>query len=87
MSLQNMAYKEKSGEEKCKCVCVCVYRDLNVALEKEGEGLVGNRGLVTSYPDNKRLNENQLFRVYVTEEIRRQYEAKMLRQVEMVSPL
>ncbi len=58
--------------------------ELNNELDKEGEGLVANRGLITSYPDNKRLNENQLFIIYVTDEVRRQYDAKMLRQAEQV---
>lgn len=58
---------------------------LNNELEKEGEGLVASRGFVASYQSNKRLSENQIFLIYITDELRKQYEQRMLRQVEQVS--
>ena len=40
-------------------------RELNAALLREEEGLVANRGLVSSYQADAALNENQTFFVYV----------------------
>jgi hypothetical protein len=35
-------------------------RELNNALEREGDGLVANRGLVPAETANKKLSENQV---------------------------
>lgn len=64
--------------------CPVLSRVLNDELEKEGEGLVANRGFITTYQDNKKLNDNQLFLIYLTDAVRKQYEQKMLRQAEQV---
>lgn len=37
-----------------------LYRELNNALEREGEGLVANRGLVPAETGDKKLSENQV---------------------------
>jgi hypothetical protein len=59
-------------------------RDLNNELEKEGEGLVANRGFITAIQEDKWLQENQLFLMYIPDPLRKQLEQKMLRQVEQV---
>lgn len=66
--------------------CAVLCRELNAELDKEGDGLVASRGLVGGgQQGDKRLSDNQTFLVYVTDEIRRQYENKLLKQAEMVS--
>lgn len=59
-------------------------RELNNELEKEGEGLAAHRGFVPTYQSSKWLAENQAFQVYITEAIRRQYDFRLLRQLEQV---
>jgi hypothetical protein len=63
------------------------HRDLNQELLKEEEGLVGHRGLITTYTgDNaERLNSNQLFNIFITNAMRESFEAKVLRHVAQVS--
>lgn len=36
------------------------------------------------WQDNKKLSDNQVFLIFVTDTLRKQYEQKMLRQVEQV---
>jgi hypothetical protein len=56
-----------------------------VELDKEGEGLVPDRGLVTAnVGDNAALNDNQAFLIYLTEAVRAAYNARMLQQLEQV---
>ena len=64
-----------------------LFRELNQELLKEEEGIVGSRGLVTTYTgDNAdRLNDNQVFNIYIPNDAREAFEAKMLRQVAQVS--
>lgn len=47
------------------------------------QGLVGNRGLITTYHDPKmlRLNDNQIFTVFITTGFRETLEVKLLRLV------
>ncbi len=56
-------------------------------LLKEEEGLVGHRGLITNYSGERaeRLNENQIFNVFIPDEIRAVFEAKLLREAAQVS--
>ena len=63
-----------------------LHRDLNQELLKEEEGLVGNRGLVTTYTgDNaQKLNDNQTFNIFISDGMRDTFEAKLLRQVAQV---
>lgn len=58
-------------------------RQLNQELLKEEEGLTAARGLVTTAP-NPSLADNQLFLVYITDSIRKTYDAKMLQLVTQV---
>lgn len=58
-------------------------RELNQELLKEEEGLTAQRGLVNSTA-NPRLADNQLFLMYVTNSIRKTYDAKMLQLVQQV---
>ncbi|KAJ9523189.1 hypothetical protein QJQ45_024081 [Haematococcus lacustris] len=60
-------------------------RQLNTELDKEGEGLVANRGLVTNNQGEPRLNESQLFAVYIPDSLRQQLDQKILRQVEQAA--
>ena len=59
-------------------------RDLNAELLKEEEGMVGQRGFITSYQDRPRLNDNQRFLMYITTKERGEYEMNLLRKVEQV---
>lgn len=61
-------------------------RELNQALLREEEGLVGERGLVVNNQGRNAewLNQNQVFTMFVTADIRKTYESKMLRQVAQV---
>ncbi len=54
---------------------------------KEEEGLQGERGLVTTYDgDNAaRLNQNQIFNLFISNDLRNTYESKMLRLIAQVS--
>ncbi|GFR52700.1 hypothetical protein Agub_g15327 [Astrephomene gubernaculifera] len=59
-------------------------RDLNQELLKEEEGLTAQRGLIASAA-NPRLADNQLFLMYVTDPIRKTYDAKMLQLVKQAT--
>ncbi|KAK9819713.1 hypothetical protein WJX72_001576 [[Myrmecia] bisecta] len=57
-------------------------QDLNASLLKEEEGLVANRGLVSS--ERHDIRENQTFKVYITKKLRDKYESTMLRQIQQL---
>ncbi|GLC73394.1 hypothetical protein PLESTF_001370600 [Pleodorina starrii] len=59
-------------------------RDLNQELLKEEEGLTSQRGLVNSSA-NPKLADNQMFLMYVTDSIRKTYDAKMLQLVQQAT--
>eukprot|EP00967_Tisochrysis_lutea_P085812 scaffold120640_cov16-Tisochrysis_lutea.AAC.1 len=59
-------------------------RGLNNELEKEGEGLVAHRGFVPTYQGSREKCENQVFQIYITEAVRRQYEATMTQRLAQV---
>ncbi|KXZ47359.1 hypothetical protein GPECTOR_36g81 [Gonium pectorale] len=59
-------------------------RDLNQELLKEEEGLTAQRGLVSS-SSNPKLADNQLFLMYITDTIRKTYDAKMLQLVQQAT--
>ncbi|PNW74089.1 hypothetical protein CHLRE_13g584901v5 [Chlamydomonas reinhardtii] len=59
-------------------------RDLNQELLKEEEGLTAQRGLVSG-ASNPKLADNQLFQLYVTDAIRKTYDAKMLQLVQQAT--
>lgn len=59
-------------------------KELNASLLQEEEGLVSNRGLVTSYVGDPALNDSQAFFVWIPLELRRRYETTLLAQVEQV---
>ncbi|KAG2452271.1 hypothetical protein HYH02_003295 [Chlamydomonas schloesseri] len=59
-------------------------RDLNQELLKEEEGLTAQRGLVSG-ASNPKLADNQLFQLYVTDSIRKTYDAKMLQLVQQAT--
>lgn len=59
------------------------HRELNQELLKEEEGLTAHRGLVSSSA-NPKLADNQAFLMYVTDSIRKTYDAKMLQLVQQV---
>lgn len=75
----------------CCCVPDTTMSEINQALLREEEGLVANRGMVSCYVGAGGtvpaavLNENQVFRMYVTPELRRQYDNTLLAEVESVS--
>lgn len=59
-------------------------RELNQELLKEEEGLTAHRGLVSSSA-NPKLADNQAFLMYVTDSIRKTYDAKMLQLVQQAT--
>ncbi|GIL75629.1 hypothetical protein Vretimale_15152 [Volvox reticuliferus] len=59
-------------------------RELNQELLKEEEGLTAQRGLVNSTA-NPKLADNQLFLMYITDTIRKTYDAKMLQLVQQAT--
>ncbi|EFJ50232.1 hypothetical protein VOLCADRAFT_116951, partial [Volvox carteri f. nagariensis] len=59
-------------------------RELNQELLKEEEGLTSQRGLINSSA-NPKLADNQLFLMYITESIRKTYDAKMLQLVQQAT--
>uniref|UniRef100_A0A383WB01 Meckelin n=1 Tax=Tetradesmus obliquus TaxID=3088 RepID=A0A383WB01_TETOB len=74
--------------------------ELNGSLLREEEGLVAGRGLITGYtgsvasisggllasgPDAAALNDNQVFLMHVSPELRRRYESTLLSQVEQAA--
>lgn len=63
------------------------FRTINQELLKEEDGFLGDRGLVSSYQGEAadRLNQSQVFTVYITDDIRRVYESKMQRLAAEVS--
>ncbi len=65
------------------CVNPHPRRELNQELLKEEEGLTAHRGLVSSSA-NPKLADNQAFLMYVTDSIRKTYDAKMLQLVQQV---
>jgi hypothetical protein len=64
--------------------------ELNDGLLREEEGLVANRGLVSTYVGGgllggaAMLNDNQTFLAYLTPELRRQYDSMVISNVEQV---
>ncbi|KAF5827901.1 Meckelin [Dunaliella salina] len=59
-------------------------RGLNNELDKESEGLVAHRGFVPTYQGSREKCENQVFQIYITEAVRRQYEATMTQRLAQV---
>ena len=57
---------------------------LNASLLKEEEGLVANRGLVSQYQADPQLNESQTFLVFLSQELRAQYDATLLKKIAQV---
>ncbi|GAQ91983.1 Meckelin-like protein [Klebsormidium nitens] len=57
---------------------------LNAELRKEQEGVVSNRGLLSSA--KKELADSQVFEIYITSELRQKYDAKFLRRISETRP-
>ena len=72
------------------CLADTTLSELNDGLLREEEGLVANRGLVSTYVGGGLLagaavlNDNQTFLAYLTPELRRQYDSMVISQVEQV---
>lgn len=45
---------------------------------------MAHRGFIPTYQGSREKCENQVFQIYITESIRRQYEAKMTQRLEQV---
>lgn len=59
--------------------------DINTSLLKEEQGLVTNRGLVTTYQSDPALNDQQVFTIYIPDDLRKKYEASLLSRVEQAA--
>lgn len=64
--------------------CSTYDRGLNQELEREGEGIVAHRGLIPTYQGSREKCENQVFQIYITEDVRRQYDAMMTQRLMQV---